>query len=133
MYQNMTREEMIQRLYDGNFTTGELERQLIAKLFEQCCGGGGSSGGGGAFVVNVSYSEDTFTMDKTAKEIWEAAQSSTILVKMPTDEGAPEVMIMSSAKKYIDASRYMFVVGRIRFMADGDDVYPYNSGEGGQE
>lgn len=35
MYQNMTLEEMIQRLYDGNFSTGELERQLIAEIFRK--------------------------------------------------------------------------------------------------
>ncbi len=33
MYDDMTLEDMIQRLYDGNFSTGELERQLIAKIF----------------------------------------------------------------------------------------------------
>lgn len=38
MYGNMTREEMIQRLYEGNFTTGELERQLIAEIFRKMLG-----------------------------------------------------------------------------------------------
>lgn len=33
MYDDMTLEEMIQRLYKGSFTTGELERQLIAEIF----------------------------------------------------------------------------------------------------
>lgn len=33
MYDDMTLEQMIRRLYDGNFTTGELERQLIAEIF----------------------------------------------------------------------------------------------------
>lgn len=33
MYDDMTLEDMIQRLYNGNFTTGELERQLIAEIF----------------------------------------------------------------------------------------------------
>lgn len=33
MYEDMSLEEMIQRLYDGNFSTGELERQLIAEIF----------------------------------------------------------------------------------------------------
>ncbi len=28
-------EDMIQRLYDGNFSTGELERQLIAEIFRK--------------------------------------------------------------------------------------------------
>ena len=27
--------DMIQRLYDGNFSTGELERQLIAEIFRK--------------------------------------------------------------------------------------------------
>ncbi len=35
MYDDMTLEEMIQRLYDGNFSTGELERQLIAEIFRR--------------------------------------------------------------------------------------------------
>lgn len=96
-------------------------------------GGGGGSSGGGAFVVNVSYSdsEDTFTMDKTAKEIWEAAQSSTILVKVPADEGVQDVIVMVDAKKDSNTSSYMFVVASMRFMADGDDVYPHVGGGGG--
>lgn len=35
MYDDMTLEEMIQRLYEGSFTTGELERQLIAEIFRK--------------------------------------------------------------------------------------------------
>lgn len=141
MYGNMTREEMIQRLYEGNFTTGELERQLIAKLFEQCCGGGGgdgdggSSGGGGAFVVNVSLSEDALTMDKTAKEIWEAAQSSTVIVRMPPLDEYDAVTMVHDAKKRIDASlnnllrggasKYRFNVDGTNFVASADDEYPH--------
>lgn len=30
--------DMIQRLYDGNFSTGELERQLIAEIFRKMLG-----------------------------------------------------------------------------------------------
>ena len=30
--------DMIQRLYEGNFTTGELERQLIAEIFRKMLG-----------------------------------------------------------------------------------------------
>jgi len=32
-------EDMIQRLYDGNFSTGELERQLIAEIFRKMLNG----------------------------------------------------------------------------------------------
>jgi len=136
-------EDMIRKLYEGNFTTGELERQLIAKLFEQCCGGGGSGSSGGAFVVNVSLSEDTFTMDKTAKEIWEAAQSSTILVKLPPLNGYDSTTIVRNAQKRIDTlqgnlrgsiedggtsddtSKYLFDADGPIFVANADDEYPY--------
>ena len=30
--------DMVQRLYDGNFSTGELERQLIAEIFRKMLG-----------------------------------------------------------------------------------------------
>ncbi len=31
-------EDMIRKLYDGNFSTGELERQLIAEIFRKMLG-----------------------------------------------------------------------------------------------
>ena len=83
MYQNMTREEMIQRLYEGNFTTGELERQLIAKLFEQCCGGGGSSGGE-TLVVEIEPADNGLKFNKTAKEVFDACKTSNNVLFVET-------------------------------------------------
>lgn len=36
-YNTMTIAEMLDRLYAGNFTTGELERQLIAAIIKRVC------------------------------------------------------------------------------------------------
>ena len=115
--------------------TEEQKKQARENIGCYCEAGGGGEGssGGGAFVVNVSFSEDTFTMDKAAKEIWEAAQSSTILVKIPADDDVQEVRVMLNARKRVSTSQYMFIVDDYRFMADGDDVYPYDDGDGGGE
>ena len=36
-YSTMTIAEMLDRLYAGNFTTGELERQLIVEIIKKVC------------------------------------------------------------------------------------------------
>ena len=124
MYGNMTREEMIQRLYDGNFTTGELERQLIAKLFEQCCGGGGSSGGE-ALIVHANVADDSIVLDKTAAEIFGAFQSSGVIVISEKVNGTQEYMTISSMVLTANG-RYTFVVNDADFDADTGNDYPIN-------
>lgn len=134
MYGNMTREEMIQRLYDGNFTTGELERQLIAKLFEQCCEGGGSgSSGGGAFVVHGSIDDKTdyMTLDKTAVEIFEAFKTMpVIIVANSADEsngGSTYWDQFLITRVIIDENGYKFVHNlSVKFFAANDNDYPTN-------
>lgn len=111
MYGNMTREEMIQRLYEGNFTTGELERQLIAKLFEQCCGGGGSSGGGGVFVVHDVEGKTTGKdrLDKTAAEILEASKTMLVmLVNYYEDEEETSVQNYFIGEALKEDNNYIF-------------------------
>lgn len=140
MYQNMTREEMIQRLYEGNFTTGELERQLIAKLFEQCCGGGSGSSGGGAFVVNASADAETefVTLDKTAVEIFEALKiMPVILAADRADEDGNTVRMqipISRAVKAESGGYYTFISSQVagsgvveqEYYAANDNDYPTN-------
>lgn len=135
MYQNMTREEMIQRLYEGNFTTGELERQLIAKLFEQCCGG---SSGGGAFVVNVKPDAETGAaiLDKTAIEIFEALKTMPVIIIGDYVDGDENVVRQQVplSRVMIRESGYMFVsspqlvnqgsVIEQIFYASNDNDYP---------
>lgn len=148
MYQNMTREEMIQRLYEGNFTTGELERQLIAKLFEQCCGGGGSSGGE-TFVVEIEPAADgtRSKFNKTAKEVFDACKTSNNVIFVETKtETDPERGLMTTTSIYSLAgikhitdgsdSKYTFVlIGpdaqgiRSAYTGFGDNAYPMTSGK----
>lgn len=124
MYGNMTREEMIQRLYEGNFTTGELERQLIAKLFEQCCGGEGSSGGG-VLIVHGSYDEqtDVTTLDKTAAEIFGAFQSSGVIVHLEDGGGAQMYETLSSVD-VLTNGEYHFQVSDVSYGAQDGNSYP---------
>jgi len=129
MYGNMTREEMIQRLYEGNFTTGELERQLIAKLFEQCCGGGGSSGGE-ALIVHANVADDgsgVSVLDKTAAEIFEAYQSSDVILER---ENAGDHMYTKLLDMYLDVNgRYNLSFQRASFEADTGNDYPRTGGK----
>lgn len=99
MYGNMTREEMITRLYEGNFTTGELERQLIAKLFEQCCGGGGSSSGE-TFVVEIQKIADDKKFNKTAKEVFDACETSNVIFVETKTETDPDYGLMTIRSIY---------------------------------
>jgi len=125
MYGNMTREEMIQRLYEGNFTTGELERQLIAKLFEQCCGGGGSSGGE-ALIVHANAADDgsqNLILDKTAAEIFGAFQSSGVIVISEDVNGNQGYMTISRMSLTANG-RYTFVVNNVNFEAYTGNDYP---------
>lgn len=65
-------------------TTGEVI--ALIKAF----GGGGGSSGGGALVVNETISEGTHTLDKTWKEISDAANAGTIIYyisQIAGDEG----------------------------------------------
>lgn len=146
MYGNMTREEMIQRLYEGNFTTGELERQLIAKLFEQCCGGGGSSGGE-TLIVEIEPADDKKKFNKTAKEVFDACKTSDNVVfvetKTETDPDYGDLITttiiyslcgIQHATNGIDGT-YTFVLtdtnpsgARFPFACYNDNDYPITAG-----
>lgn len=133
MYGNMTREEMITRLYEGNFTTGELERQLIAKLFEQCCGGGGSSSGE-TFVVEIESVDDDKKFNKTAKEVFDACKTSNVIFVETTTETEPNYGLTTTTKIYSLGSvehttddlgvGYIFNVGNYNYNCTGDNEYP---------
>ena len=138
MYGNMTREEMIQRLYEGNFTTGELERQLIAKLFEQCCGGG-SSGGGETLVVEIEPEGAGKKFNKTAKEVFDACKTSNVIfmeTKTETDQfgemTVTEIYSLTGIEHKTYGSDAIYVFGLIEanttskylFSCVGDNNYP---------
>lgn len=139
MYQNMTREEMIQRLYEGNFTTGELERQLIAKLFEQCCGGGGSSGGE-ALIVHANVADDgsqEIVLDKTAAEIFEAFKIMPVILaadRVDPEGNTVRMQIPISRAMKTESGYYTFISSQVagsgvveqEYYAANDNDYPTN-------
>lgn len=90
------------------------------------------SSGGGVLVVNMSYSEDleTITADKTASEMWSAAQSGIILAKSAFT-GMTRIELVTTAE-YSDETGYIFAVGsNYSLYASAGTDYPSNSGGGG--
>lgn len=137
MYGNMTREEMIQRLYKGDFATGELERQLIAKIFEKCCGGG--SGGGVSIIGEIGTFPDT-SLDKTAAEIIEMAETGIIvlpIVEDNGDEGTSTYFYYLDNIQDLRANGEGILIGfsgglSMTYVASDLDEYPHHStGNGG--
>ena len=85
-------------------------------------------------VANMSYSEDweTITADKTASEMWTAAQSSIILAKS-VFTGMTRIELVTTAE-YSDEDGYMFTVGSnyTLYATTGTD-YPSSANGGGGE
>ncbi len=85
-------------------------------------GGGGGSSGGGVLVVNMTWNGSTATADKTALEIYNAAQSGVVAFKEDNGEGCSAVGLLHSVR--LDSGLYEFYVGN----CDGCYVFTATSG-----
>ena len=81
-------------------TTGE-----VIALIKAFGGGGGGSSGGGVLVVNETISEGTHTLDKTWKEISDAANAGTIIYYI-IQSGGDEGTIMYATRIVYDGVAY---------------------------
>lgn len=80
-------------------TTGEVI--ALIKAF----GGGGGSSGGGVLMVHETISESTHTLDKTWKQISDAANAGTIIYYI-TQDGYDEGHIMYATRIVYDGVFY---------------------------
>lgn len=92
-----------------------------------------SSGSGGVYWVNGSYDADThaWTLDKTAKELFDAASEQAVFLKMPdTDNDGVVtddwyiVKLLTQFAKDNDGYWFEFTTGTYEFSASSDDEYP---------
>lgn len=86
----------------------------------------GIASGGGVYVVNITtVGDNTQQLDKTAAEIWAAAQSSMVIGR--SNEGDMIVIApMTMARQQIDGSNhyYSFMFADTDFSTDSDSGYP---------
>lgn len=86
----------------------------------------GIASGGGVYVVNVTIVGDNVQqLDKTAAEIWAAAQSSMVIMR--SNEGDTTFITpMTTARQQIDGSNhyYSFMFVDTDFSTDSDSGYP---------
>lgn len=76
-------------------------------------GGGGGSSGGGAFIVKLSQNTPgSFTSDKKASDIFNAAKTTPIVVIWDgsSDEEYPDIMHFNFCEAYIDNGDYGFAL-----------------------
>lgn len=91
----------------------------LAKTF-----GGGGSSGGGLLVVNMTWNGPTATTDKTASEIYNAAQSGIVAFKEAIGEGYSAVGLLHSVR--LDSGAYEFYVG------NGEGCYVFTASSGSE-
>lgn len=91
-----------------------------------------SSGGG--LKVTITEEDDVFTMDKTAKEIWDTLQSGVMPLFLYDDspEGMSEYRVSETPSSFSFSSEdgYSFVIDMLSFDAASDDDYPSYDGGG---
>ena len=89
-------------------------------------GGGAGGGGGGGLLVTLTYVEDDnlYVCDKTAKEMWDAAQNGAAFVFKRTYNNGMSLYTLDYADK--DSSgHYGFTMSTGEyFEADSDSEHP---------
>lgn len=84
----------------------------------------GGSSGGGVLVVHMTWDGSTATADKTASEIYNAAQSGVVAFKEDDGEGYSAVGLLHSVR--LDSGQYEFCVG------NGEGCYVFSASSGSE-
>lgn len=119
--------------YDVELTRKSIDGHLeYKKKFEMQGDIGGGSSGGGVLVVNALEVGGLLTCDKTAKEMWSAAQSGVVVLLLEY-YGNPVSCLMLNATYIANPESaehmYNFDAGQFAyFVADSGSGYPAEEG-----